>query len=120
MLHEARMNFQRTIVNQAPRFPCRGAAQFNPGLEVLRWGYGGGMDNIRRGRAPSVNLFDHQSGMVTHTSEKSCPEIRSWPLLPSGFRPVFIPLKTAKTHIGAPPHPLHTPFMHERLAVPTK
>ena len=29
MLHEARMNFQRTIVNQAPRFPCRGAAQFN-------------------------------------------------------------------------------------------
>ena len=30
MLHEARMNFQRTIVNQAPRFPCRGAAQFNP------------------------------------------------------------------------------------------
>ena len=41
MLHEARMNFQRTIVNQAPRFPCRGAAQFNPGLEVLRWGYGG-------------------------------------------------------------------------------
>ena len=35
MLHEARMNFQRTIVNQAPRFPCRGAAQFNPGLEVL-------------------------------------------------------------------------------------
>ena len=29
MLHEARMNFQRTIVNRAPRFPCRGAAQFN-------------------------------------------------------------------------------------------
>ena len=29
MLHETRMNFQRTIVNQAPRFPCRGAAQFN-------------------------------------------------------------------------------------------
>jgi hypothetical protein len=36
MLHEARMNFQRTIVNQAPRFPCRGAAQFNkrPGVDA--------------------------------------------------------------------------------------
>ena len=44
MLHEARMNFQRTIVNQAPRFPCRGAAQFNPGLEVLRRNSGGGME----------------------------------------------------------------------------
>jgi len=32
MLHEARMNFQRTIVNQAPRFPCRAAAQFNDSL----------------------------------------------------------------------------------------
>ena len=73
MLHEARMNFQRTIVNQAPRFPCRGAAQFNPGLEVLRRDSGGGMDNIWRRRAPSVNLFDYQSGMVTHTSEQSCP-----------------------------------------------
>ena len=45
MLHEARMNFQRTIVNQAPRFPCRGAAQFNPRVrgttEGLRWGDGG-------------------------------------------------------------------------------
>ena len=29
MLPQARMNFQRTIVNRAPRFPCRGAAQFN-------------------------------------------------------------------------------------------
>jgi hypothetical protein len=44
MLHEARMNFQRTIVNQAPRFPCRGAAQFNPGLEVLRRDYGGAVE----------------------------------------------------------------------------
>src|ERR1039457_5895051 len=96
MLHEARMNFQRTIVNQAPRFPCRGAAQFNPGLEVLRWDSGGGMDNIWRRRAPSVNLFDHQSGLVTQTSEKSCPEIRSGPLLPSRFRPVLIPLETAE------------------------
>ena len=34
MLHEARMNFQRTIVNRAPRFPCRGAAQFNIALEL--------------------------------------------------------------------------------------
>ena len=34
MLHEARMNFQRTIVNQAPRFPCRGAAQFNLRLRL--------------------------------------------------------------------------------------
>src|ERR1017187_4611916 len=81
MLHAAIINFRRRIVNRTRGFSCRAAAQFNPGLEVLRWGYGGGMDNIRRGRAPSVNLFDHQSGMVTHTSEKSCPEIRSWPLL---------------------------------------
>ena len=34
MLHEARMNFQRTIVNRAPRFPCRGAAQFNQWLQA--------------------------------------------------------------------------------------
>ena len=43
MLHEARMNFQRTIVNRAPRFPCRGAAQFNFKLEVLRGGSGGAL-----------------------------------------------------------------------------
>jgi hypothetical protein len=35
MLHEARMNFQRTIVNQAPRFPCRGAAQFNEPIHAF-------------------------------------------------------------------------------------
>jgi hypothetical protein len=35
MLHEARMIFQRTIVNQAPRFPCRGAAQFNEAMHRM-------------------------------------------------------------------------------------
>ena len=49
MLHEARMNFQRTIVNRAPRFPCRGAAQFNLGLEVLRRDYGEATARIGRG-----------------------------------------------------------------------
>ena len=38
MLHEARMNFQRTIVNRAPRFPCRGAAQFNSLLQTTGLG----------------------------------------------------------------------------------
>ena len=38
MLHEARVNFRRWIVNQTRRFSCRAAAQFNPGLEVLRRG----------------------------------------------------------------------------------
>ena len=36
MLHEARINFRRRIVNQTRRSSCRAAAQFNPGLEVLR------------------------------------------------------------------------------------
>ena len=35
MLHEARMNFQRTIVNRAPRFPCRGAAQFKTNKDSI-------------------------------------------------------------------------------------
>jgi hypothetical protein len=39
MLYEARMNFQRTIVNQAPRFPCRGAAQFNPPIAAFCAGH---------------------------------------------------------------------------------
>jgi hypothetical protein len=29
MLHEARINFRRRIVNQTRRFSCRAAAQFN-------------------------------------------------------------------------------------------
>ena len=30
MLHEARINFRRRIVNQTRRVSCRAAAQFNP------------------------------------------------------------------------------------------
>ena len=40
MLHEARIDFRRRIVNQTRRSSCRAAAQFNPGLEVLRRGSG--------------------------------------------------------------------------------
>ena len=34
MLHDARMNFRRRAVNQAQRFRCRAAAQFNSLLAV--------------------------------------------------------------------------------------
>jgi hypothetical protein len=44
MLHETRINFRRRIVNQTRRFSCRAAAQFNPGIEVLRRDYGGGKE----------------------------------------------------------------------------
>src|ERR1035438_1938442 len=44
MLHAAIINFRRRIVNRTRGFSCRAAAQFNPGLEVLRWDYGGGKE----------------------------------------------------------------------------
>ena len=44
MLHGAIINFRRRIVNRTRGFSCRAAAQFNPGLEVLRRDYGGGTE----------------------------------------------------------------------------
>src|ERR1035438_7824122 len=44
MLHAAIINFRRRIVNRTRGFSCRAAAQFNPGLEVLRWDSGGGKE----------------------------------------------------------------------------
>src|ERR1035438_7850479 len=44
MLHAAIINFRRRIVNRTRGFSCRAAAQFNPGLEVLRWDYGGAVE----------------------------------------------------------------------------
>ena len=41
MLHAAIINFRRRIVNRTRGFSCRAAAQFNPGIEVLRGDYGG-------------------------------------------------------------------------------
>src|ERR1019366_4177073 len=48
MLHAAIINFRRRIVNRTRGFSCRAAAQFNPGIEVLRWGYGGVWVRLRR------------------------------------------------------------------------
>ena len=44
MLHAAIINFRRRIVNRTRGFSCRAAAQFNPGLEVLRRDYGGAVE----------------------------------------------------------------------------
>src|ERR1017187_3463699 len=49
MLHAAIINFRRRIVNRTRGFSCRAAAQFNPGLEVLRWDSGGAMVAHRPG-----------------------------------------------------------------------
>src|ERR1039457_5065795 len=49
MLHAAIINFRRRIVNRTRGFSCRAAAQFNPGLEVLRWDSGGAMVALRPG-----------------------------------------------------------------------
>src|ERR1035438_1100216 len=51
MLHAAIINFRRRIVNRTRGFSCRAAAQFNPGLEVLRWGYGGATVGGWRGQS---------------------------------------------------------------------
>jgi len=82
MLHEARMNFQRTIVNQAPRFPCRGAAQFNLRLRLTlaeenhRWtpvlrsstAEGGQMNTDSARRAPSSGAFTPSRCVATEIS----------------------------------------------------
>src|ERR1017187_10439686 len=54
MLHAAIINFRRRIVNRTRGFSCRAAAQFNPGIEVLRWGYGGATVGEWRGKAFSI------------------------------------------------------------------
>src|ERR1035441_3767371 len=70
MLHAAIINFRRRIVNRTRGFSCRATAQFNPGLEVLRWDYGGttvgerrGIDPIQRMRPLGV-VFDHLSSLI--------------------------------------------------------
>src|ERR1035438_4146948 len=75
MLHAAIINFRRRIVNRTRGFSCRAAAQFNPGLEVLRWGYGGGTEGRWRG-----------DGQILEDANPKCSFLTTWLPWPwSGF-----------------------------------
>src|ERR1039457_3045929 len=56
------------------------------------WGKGGGTEGERTvsgGCDPQVYLFDHLSGLVFRTNEKTSPQFPAWPLLPICFSAVL-------------------------------
>src|ERR1017187_7718549 len=72
MLHAAIINFRRRIVNRTRGFSCRAAAQFNPGIEVLRWDSGGETEGLRILRIEK-SVGEEQIG---RSEGSSCPQVR--------------------------------------------
>src|ERR1017187_7964145 len=82
MLHAAIINFRRRIVNRTRGFSCRAAAQFNPGLEVLRWDCGGAVEGEGEdlgwpSRSFSIHQFTANRQMRLLLPHK-CWQVKLW------------------------------------------